>query len=278
MKSGNILLRGLAVFAAYCVIQMIAGLLVPMNIPAAPHTLQWMLLMNVVVVAALMVVALRVEWRGWRLGIVVVALPLAITAVNLLEGVVFLKAPHPDWARIFLYNLISSALVVPVWTLLFGRQQNSLAHHFHPIQSQSRAQRAWKFAVSDLLYLVLYFGTGAIIFPYVKDFYTVQQLPPLGGIIALQLLIRGPLFILLCLCMTRMLGLSRLNGALVVGLVFTLLSGVAPLLLPNPYFPDSVRWVHFCEVTSENFIFGAIVAWLWGPPEPLREMAATQLA
>lgn len=36
--------------------------------------------------------------------------------------------------------------------------------------------------------------------------------------------------------------------------------------MPNPYFPDSVRWVHFAEATSENFVFGAIVAWLWGQP------------
>jgi hypothetical protein len=37
--------------------------------------------------------------------------------------------------------------------------------------------------------------------------------------------------------------------------------------MPNPFFPDAVRWVHFCEVTSENFLFGAIVAWLWGQPQ-----------
>jgi hypothetical protein len=81
-------------------------------------------------------------------------------------------------------------------------------------------------------------------------------------IVGLQLLVRGPLFILLCLLLTRMLGRPRLRGAFVVGILFTVLSGVAPLLMPNPYFPDSARWVHFSEVVSENFIFGAIVAWL----------------
>jgi len=30
--------------------------------------------------------------------------------------------------------------------------------------------------------------------------------------------------------------------------------------------PDSVRWAHFCEVTSANFVFGAVVAWLWSRP------------
>jgi hypothetical protein len=31
-------------------------------------------------------------------------------------------------------------------------------------------------------------------------------------------------------------------------------------------FPDSVCWANFCEVTSEMFIFGAALTWLWGPP------------
>jgi hypothetical protein len=73
------------------------------------------------------------------------------------------------------------------------------------------------------------------------------------------------MFILLSLAMTRMMGMHRPSGALAVGLVFRLLTGVAHLLIPNPVFPDAVRWAHFCEVTSEQFIFGAAVAWLWGP-------------
>lgn len=82
--------------------------------------------------------------------------------------------------------------------------------------------------------------------------------------VALQLCIRGSAFVLICLGLAWMLGLPRgIKGTLAVGLVFTLVSGVAPLLMPNPFFPDSVR-VHFWAVSSENFVFGAIVAWLWG--------------
>lgn len=67
--------------------------------------------------------------------------------------------------------------------------------------AKSRGERAWKLAVSDLTYLVLYFGAGMIIFPYVKDFYATQQLPSMGTIAGLQLLIRGPVFVLLCLAL-----------------------------------------------------------------------------
>ena len=61
-----------------------------------------------------------------------------------------------------------------------------------------------------------------------------------------------------------MFRLPRWSGALAVGLAFTLVSGVATLIIPNPFFPDSVRWVHFGEVTSSNFVFGVVVGWVWG--------------
>ncbi len=278
MTFSKTILRVVLAFVGNLFAIMVAGMLVPLkNVPTSPHLLRWMLLSTALVVLALSAVALRTEWRGWKLGAAVAAIPLGIACINLLEGVVFLKTSS-EWEGIFLYTLLSSALMIPVWTLLFGKQDRPAPEHYHPIDSQSLGERVWKFAVCDLAYLALYYGTGMIIFPYVKEFYATQHIPPLGILIALQLLIRGPVFVLVCLALTRMLGLPRLSGALAVGLVFTLLSGAAPLLIPNPYFPDSVRWVHFCEVTSENFVFGAIVAWLWNKPQlahaaPLRQAA-----
>jgi hypothetical protein len=265
MKLSSTLLRAMLAFIAVCIIQMIVGMLVPMRPFAAPHILQWMLLMNAVVVTALSAVAVRTEYRGWRLGIAVAAIPLAIECVNLLEGTVFLTDSQLEWGRIFLYTLISGTLTVPVWMFLFGRQDRAPGH-YHPIASQSTGERLWKFILSDVTYSFLYLTAGMIVFPYVKDFYATQHLPAMTTILALQLLVRGPVFILLCLALVRMLGLPRLSGALAVGIVFTILSGVAPLLMPNPVFPDAVRWAHFCEVTSSNFVFGAFVAWLWGKP------------
>jgi len=278
MKVSNAIVRGLLVFVAVCVIQTIVGMLVPMKPVAIPHFLQWWLLTNAVVVAALTVVAIRSEWRGWRLGVALAAIPLIIESVNLLEGVVFLTDSQVEWGKILLHAAISAALIVPVWMLLFGRRTDAPQEHSHPIASKSRGERAWKFVVSDFAYIFLYMAAGLIIFPYVKDFYATQHVPAMKTIVALQLLVRGPVFIVLCLGLVRMLGLPRLAGALAVGAVFTILSGVAPLLMPNPYFPDAVRWVHFCEVTSSNFVFGAIVGWLWAQPEVAHSRALHQAA
>ena len=114
MKLSNAILRALLVFIAVCIIQMIVGMLVPMTPIAVPHILQWMFLTNAVVVATLAAVAVRTEWRGWRLGTALAAIPLTIESVNLLEGAFFLTNSHLAWGKIFQHTLISAALTVPV--------------------------------------------------------------------------------------------------------------------------------------------------------------------
>jgi hypothetical protein len=277
MKPFSIILRALLVFVASFIIRSLCGILIALKPSPLPHFMQWTILTNALVTATLAVLAARSDWRGWKLGVAVVTIPLAIASVNLLEASVFLTNFDLQFGRIFLFTLLSSALIVPVWALLFGRRP-AVAEHYHPVESKPWGERVWKFALSDVSYLFLYYLAGMIIFPFVKDFYATQHLPSHGTIIPLQLLIRGPVFVLLCIAMTRMLDLPRMTGALMVGAMFTLLSGVAPLLMPNPAFPDSVRWVHFCEVTSENFVFGAIVAWLWGKPALLRSPALAHAA
>jgi len=284
VKRANVLLRVIAAFVAVSILQALAGMLAALLLPLrAPlpddvtrHFLEWMLLRNAVTIAALSAVAVRTEWRGWRLGFSVALIPLAIVVINGIEGIVFLKNLHIDWPRIFLTSAITALLSAPVWMLLFGRRRDTPAEHFHPVASKSGGECAGKLVTCDLTYLALYFAAGSIIFPYVKSFYASQTLPSPATIVGLQLLVRGPLFILLCLLLTRMLGMPRLRGAVVVGILFTVLTGIAPLLTPNPYFPDSVRWVHFSEVVSENFIFGGIVAWLWGQPKLVPSPALAQ--
>jgi len=266
MKPFSIVLRGLAVFVASVIIHAVCGMLIPIKGPSAPHVAQWAILIDAISIATLTILAVRADWHGWKLGVSVVAIPTAIAAVNFLEGTIFLTNTNLQWGRLFAFTLLSSALMIPVWAFLFGRKPGVPAH-YHPIESKSRSERAWKFAVSDISYLFLYYTAGMIIFPYVKEFYATQHLPSAGTIVALQLFIRGPVFVVLCLLMTRMLRLSRITGAIAVGLMFTLFSGVLPLLMPSPVFPDSARWVHFCEVTSSNFVFGTFVAWLWGQPK-----------
>lgn len=262
----KILLGWLALAAAH----VIAGMFVPIKMTSPPHALAWMLLSDLVIAATLGAVAMRSDWTGWKLAFALVAVPFAINLVDMIEGTVFLKHSGIPWLALMLMVSLNYVFVLPAWRYIFGQGENAPAHG-SPLQRKSAGSMVWRFAVSDLAYVFLYFAAGMVILPYVRDFYATQAVPPPGTIAALQLLVRGPVFVALCLLLVRMIGLSRLTGALMVGLAFTLLSGVAPLLMPNPFFPDAVRWVHFAEVTSSNFVFGAIVGLLWGPRKSAAE-------
>ncbi|HUJ20971.1 MAG TPA: hypothetical protein VLX58_05575 [Bryobacteraceae bacterium] len=254
-------------WVALAVIQVVTGVLVPLNAPAAANVLTWLLVTNLLIVTVLGFAAVRSGWRGWRLAIALFTVPCVIAFVNMIEGVVYLTHSGLDWRRLLLFTLIVYAAAGPVWALVFGTKRADGRPGSPSLLPRKLFDGAWRFAVSDVAYLCLYFLAGSIVFPFVRDYYATQTLPSAGTIVSLQLLLRGPLFIAVCLLLMRMIGMKRFAGALALGGAFTILSAVAPLLIPNPFFPDSVRWAHFCEVTSSDFVFGVLVGWIWGRSE-----------
>lgn len=259
--------KTLGAWAALTIAQSIAGVVVPLHAPPSSQMMVWLLVSNLVVAGVVTGIAISARERGWGLALLLSGIPFGIAMVNHVEGMVFLGGSDIDWKGIALSAAIAWGLLIPVWRLLFGRRPSAIPVHEAPPADLSLWGEVWRIALSDVAYVLLYFIAGTIIFPFVRGYYSTQTVPPLGRIILLQLVLRGPIFVGICLMMTRLLGLPRGTGAVAVGLAFTLLSGVAPLIFPNPYFPDAVRWVHLCEVTGSNFLFGALVGWLWGKPE-----------
>ncbi len=280
MKLSSAIVRSLLAFVAFCIIQMVTGSLLmtapKTGLPA--NALPWLLLSNALAVATLTVVALRSDWRGWRLGAAVAGIPLIISCADAIEGMFFLTNSPIDWRGLFAYSFASAVLIMPVWILLFGRRATAPEELVVSSATRSLGERVGKFVVSDGAYALLYIVAGTIIFPYIKAFYATQQVPSMPKIFAMQLLVRGPIFLGVCLTLRRMLRLPRMGGALAVGFVFAILSGVVPLLVPNPFFPDAVRWAHLCETTSSNFLFGAIVAWLWIPAGPIDALGQNRIS
>jgi hypothetical protein len=267
MKIVTTLLKVLIAGVALSIFQVIAGAIVPVKATMPPHTLLWLTVSNLLTAAVLVLVANRSDWRGWRLGVAISIIPITLGLTNMIDGAVFLTNSGINWPGIVANTVIIYELAVPLWIVLFAKRGAPSLEKYGPVDSRPTGERLWKFAVCDISYPVLYFIAGTIIFPFVKDFYATQTLPPFGRLFALQLLVRGPILVGLCLLVLRLLRLPRVSGALAVGAVLALLNGVTPLLIPNPYLPDVVRWVHLCEITSSNFVFGGIVGWLWGEPK-----------
>jgi hypothetical protein len=263
MNAGKMIVRFFLAWIALVVAQMAASMLIHTTNPVMPNMLRWLMLSNALIVLALGTAALRSEWRGWRLWLALFSVPIVITTVNMVEGVIFLPNARIDWRGIFLLTVVGYAIAAALWTVIFNRKPHA---DEWMIPTRSFFQKLWRFAFCSAAYVFLYFLAGTIIFPYVREFYATQHIPSAGQIVSLQFFFRGPVFVLICLLLLRMFRLNGWIGAFSLGLAFTLLSGVATLVLPNPVFPDSVRFAHLCEVTSSNFVFGCLVALVWGRP------------
>lgn len=274
MNSMKIVVRLVLAWIALLAAQVVAGMFIHVNAQPMPGIMRWLMLSDAFVVLALGAAALRSDWRDWRLPGAMFAIPAAIATVNMVEGVLFLPNAHMDWRGIFALTIVGYAIAAGLWLLLFRGAPVPSASVEATLPHRSFLQILSRAVLCSASYVLLYFLAGSIIFAYVRDFYATQHIPGPGEIVALQFLLRGPVFIMVCLLLLRMFRLPHFAGALAVGLAFTVLSGVAPLIMPNPIFPDAVRWVHFGEVTSSNFVFGCIVGWVWGHREDARQLEA----
>ena len=90
------------------------------------------------------------------------------------------------------------------------------------------------------------------------------KIPSFELIIKTQLLLRGFIFVAIAILMLRTLNLSLLKKAILIGLTFSILGGIAPLMSPNDLMPDYVRLGHGFEVGISNFFYGITLGYLLG--------------
>ena len=130
-----------------------------------------------------------------------------------------------------------------------------------------------------VLYVIIFFLFGMFVAiplagPEFHKFY--QDLQPAAWLPLLELG-RGLIWGLLTVLIVRMLELDRNKAALLVGLTYAVLMGTL-LISPNPVLSDDrLRWSHFVEVTTENFLFGWLSVWIlthWKHPQPAGDRLA----
>jgi hypothetical protein len=120
---------------------------------------------------------------------------------------------------------------------------------------------AWKLPAIIPLYVVFYFGAGALIAWQSADVraYYAQGFDIDQGQLALVQAGRGLIWALLAWLSVTSLTDGVWRRALLTGAAFSVLMAL-PLLYPNPLMPWPVRQVHLVEVGVSNFLFGILAA------------------
>ena len=189
-------------------------------------------------------------WRlAWKLFLLLFVVGLAN---NLLEAVVFKVISITQALAAAATALPAFALLSLVAVTIARRWRRDGGDAPKPIFTPLRL------VLAVAAYELLYFAAGMLVYPYVADYYEPRGLPPIGLVAGLQV-VRALIFVGAAYPLLRA-GLRK--SPLVLALAYSILGGLAPLVLPNPYMPSDIRFYHAIEVGVSNFLFGLVIGFL----------------
>jgi hypothetical protein len=253
---------------AITVLQMLIGRVLPSADlpPAPPHVLPWLIVANIVLAGLLSWIARGSRLHGIRLVVMLYVVTLLIGEVSsLLEAVFFkvltLSAVLRSTPGVLIPPFVG--ILILVWMTGTWPAPAMPA----PAPAARWPRLVGRGVIGSVLYLVCYFAAGLLVLPFVRDYYASKGLMPAPGmVLAVELLIRGPMFVFAVATIGRAMPGTRGRHALAGALAMSVIGGVVPLIVPNAVFPDTIRWAHFIEVVTSNFVFGAIAGWLMSGP------------
>ena len=185
-----------------------------------------------------------------------------IAGCSLLELVLFdIRLPEGHLPRLAAHQLAVAAVAAAFFGFVF-RGAGAATGEAAP--SARWFPSWWRVVVCDLAYIALYFAAGMMVWPFVRAFYEASPMPAPLAVVGMQV-VRGLIFSAIVLVLVRRIRATPVAGAVSAGVVLSVIGGVAPLLVSNPYMPEAIRHAHLPEVGVSNFIFGAIAGWLLRP-------------
>jgi hypothetical protein len=210
--------------------------------------------------AVLWLVARSAAATGWALTAMLLLLGFVVgSANNLLEAVVYGVLSLRQALAAAVPAAIVFAILSPLAVLLAGRWK-------YGSEAESAGLTPMKLLIVVAAYQVLYWTAGTLVYPYIAHFYATKTIPPVYEVASLQI-VRSLIFFGVAYPLLRA-GLR--SAPLVMGLVYGVVGGIAPLLPDNPYMPADIRFYHGIETSVSNFLFGLIVGYLFTRARPLR--------
>ena len=258
-------LKFAGVWLALIIGQMAGGMIGQMLTHAAPPAMKpdgpLSLTAALVVAAGLFAVVLSamapaMRWSFWGRFAALFGLLYGLESLlSLIEAIYFNAYVHMTDALLWMMavgNAVKAVLAAMVCALLW-RGETLPAERFTGLY--------WRIPVIIPLYIVFYFGAGALIAWQSADVraYYAQGFHIDQGQLALLQVGRGLIWALLALLSVASLTGGTWKRAVLTGLAFSVFMA-ATLLYPNPLMPWSVRHVHLVEVGVSNFLFGILAA------------------
>lgn len=202
--------------------------------------------------------------RGLKLVLSVFFIYYIIGHVNLLiEAYIFNVTDRAETIKEMFQGLFTVAVFSPLFVLVLNKWEGS--SESLRFKGRSVFSWIWRGVTGIFIYLIFYIGAGMILqatYPDLMSFYEGKL--PAADVMILTQFPRGLLFVLVAILMLRTLKLPQFKKALITGLVFSIIGGIAPLIPPSEFMPENIRMVHGIEVGTSNFLYGMALTYLLG--------------
>lgn len=220
----------------------------------------WLFLANLMVVFLLLLVALNNRYDSYKLMAIIFIIFFGVGSFNILiEAYIFNVTDRAETLRQIIINAVEMAVFSVVYIKFVVKKSDP-----QPIFFEKRKFGTWlvRIFLGNILYLFLYISAGMILYlsmPQINEFYG-DKIPPMSMIIKTQLFVRAFVFMAVAVLVNRTVVLPKYQRAILIGLVFSVIGGIAPLIVPNELMPQFVRIGHGFEVGISNFIYGFMLS------------------
>ena len=227
--------------------------------------LSWVLLSHLLIVVVIGLLIKYSTLSGLKTSLLVFVTYFLIGHFNILiEAYIFNVTDREQTTAILLNGLILTLIASPLLVYIFGKwKSKQIGLEF---SSRSVFSWLWRFVVGDLLYVFFYLLAGFVlysVYPKLMEFYG-DKVPPLALMVNTQFF-RAMIFIGIAILVSRNLHLNLLQRAFLVGALFAILGGIAPLIMPgDDLMPGYIRFGHAFEVGISNSLYGFILTYLLG--------------
>lgn len=227
----------------------------------------WILVSNLLTALIMLAVSSSFTGRGMKLATGIFLIAFGIGCFNILiEALIF----HVTDLQQTLQHLVVGFFKFALLSILIAYFMATVESNGQYPESGTRSVGSWLLRIigSSLLYLFFYFTAGIILqatLPALNEYYK-GRLPGFTTLIYTQVL-RGFLFTCIGIFFLRTNQLPKQRQLLLLGGIFSVLGGIAPLIPSNELMPTAIRLGHGFEVGISNFIYGWLVGLILVQPK-----------
>lgn len=224
----------------------------------------WELLSNFLILVTLGYYITHANINGIKLALSAFVIFYGIGNFNILnEALLFNVTDRRETINIIIKGFFVALIIAPFFVYYLDKWTPKSKDF--KLKSRSILSWIWRIVLCDILYLFFYIIAGLIlqkVYPEFMEFYK-DKIPSSSLIINVQFF-RGFVFVGVAILILRTLNLSLTKKAVLIGLIFSILGGIAPLIPPNEFMPAYVRLGHGFEVGTSNFLYGLVTGYLLG--------------